>query len=158
MFVALADDPDAQTQYPVGWVPGDGNLIVYGLGGSGTTTALTSVVLAMARQRTPDDLHVYALDFGAGELEALSPLPHVGGVVLAGERERQTRLVRHLRGELDRRRAMGGGRGSGRARGRDRDRRLERLRRRVQRLRRQRGVGGRDPGAGRRARGRACTR
>ena len=107
VFVALADDPDAQTQYPVGWVPSDGNLIVYGLGGSGTTTALTSVVLAMARQRTPDDLHVYALDFGAGELEALSPLPHVGGVVLAGERERQTRLVRHLRGELDRRRAMG---------------------------------------------------
>ncbi len=41
VFVALADDPDAQTQYPVGWVPADGNLIVYGLGGSGTTTALT---------------------------------------------------------------------------------------------------------------------
>jgi DNA segregation ATPase FtsK/SpoIIIE, S-DNA-T family len=107
VFVAMADDPEAQTQYPVGWVPGDGNLIVYGLGGSGTTTALTSVVLSMAQQRPPDDLHVYALDFGAGELEALAPLPHVGGVVLAGERERQTRLLRHLRGELDRRRAMG---------------------------------------------------
>ncbi len=104
---ALADDPDAQAQYPVGWNPTEGNLIVYGIGGSGTTTALASVALGLARHRGPDDLHLYALDFGAGELAALEPLPHVGGVVAAGERERQTRLVRHLRAELDRRRAMG---------------------------------------------------
>jgi S-DNA-T family DNA segregation ATPase FtsK/SpoIIIE len=103
----VADDPEAQAQYPMGWAPDDGNLIVYGIGGSGTTTALTSVVLGLARLRGPDDLHVYALDFGAGELSVLEPLPHVGGVITAGERERQTRLVRHLRGELDRRRAMG---------------------------------------------------
>jgi S-DNA-T family DNA segregation ATPase FtsK/SpoIIIE len=105
--LAVADDPEAQAQYPMGWTPADGNLIVYGIGGSGTTTALTSVVLGLARLHGPDDLHVYALDFGAGELSALGPLPHVGGVLTAGERERQTRLVRHLRGELDRRRAMG---------------------------------------------------
>jgi S-DNA-T family DNA segregation ATPase FtsK/SpoIIIE len=105
--LAVADDPEAQAQYPMGWAPAGGNLIVYGIGGSGTTTALTSVVLGLARLRGPDDLHVYALDFGAGELSVLEPLPHVGGVITAGERERQTRLVRHLRGELDRRRAMG---------------------------------------------------
>jgi len=107
VFLAMADDPEAQTQYPVGWVPTDGNLIVYGIGGSGTTTALGSVVLGLARERTPDEVHVYLVDMGAGELEALAPLPHVGGVVVAGERERQTRLVRFLRAELDRRRAMG---------------------------------------------------
>jgi DNA segregation ATPase FtsK/SpoIIIE, S-DNA-T family len=105
--LAMADDPEAQAQYPVGWTPAEGNLIVYGIGGAGTTTALTSVVLGLARLRGPDDLHVYALDFGAGELSVLEPLPHVGGVLAAGERERQTRLVRHLRGELDRRRALG---------------------------------------------------
>ena len=105
--LAMADDPDAQTQYPTGWTPEDGNLLVYGIGGSGTTTVLTSVVLSLARLRSPDDVHVYALDFGAGELAALEPLPHVGGVLLASERERQTRLIRHLRGELDRRRALG---------------------------------------------------
>jgi S-DNA-T family DNA segregation ATPase FtsK/SpoIIIE len=105
--LAMADDPEAQAQYPVGWTPAEGNLIVYGIGGSGTTTALSSVVLGLARLHGPDDLHVYALDFGAGELSVLEPLPHVGGVLTAGERERQTRLVRHLRGELDRRRALG---------------------------------------------------
>lgn len=105
--LAMADDPEAQAQYPLGWVPADGNMIVYGIGGSGTTTALTSTVLSLARLRSADEVHVYGFDFGAGELGALEPLPHVGGVLQAGERERQTRLIRHLRGELDRRRAMG---------------------------------------------------
>jgi S-DNA-T family DNA segregation ATPase FtsK/SpoIIIE len=105
--LALADDPDAQTQYPVGWTPSEGNLIAYGLGGSGTTTTLTSLALALARLRSPNDLHLYGLDFGAGELTALNRLPHVGAVIVAGERERQTRLVRHLRAELDRRRELG---------------------------------------------------
>jgi S-DNA-T family DNA segregation ATPase FtsK/SpoIIIE len=105
--LALADDPDAQTQYPMGWTPSDGNLLIYGIGGSGTTTALASVALGLARLRSPDDVHVYVLDLGAGDLTALEPLPHVGGVLVAGERERQTRLIRHLRAELDRRRALG---------------------------------------------------
>jgi hypothetical protein len=107
--LGLADDPEAQTQYPMGWNRREGNLIVYGIGGSGTTTALASLVLSLARTCPPDDLHVYALDFGAGELGALDPLPHVGGVLLAGERERQARLIRLLRAELDRRREMGAG-------------------------------------------------
>jgi S-DNA-T family DNA segregation ATPase FtsK/SpoIIIE len=106
-WLALADDPDAQTRHPVGWVPADGNLLVYGIGGSGTTTTLASTVLSLARDHGPDDLHAYVLDMGAGELEALAALPHVGAVVGAGERERQTRLIRVLRDELDRRRAMG---------------------------------------------------
>ena len=105
--LALADDPDAQAQYPVGWTPAEGNLIVYGIGGSGTTTTLSSLALALARLHPADDVHIYALDFGAGELRALDPLPHVGAVILANERERQARLVRHLRAELDRRRQLG---------------------------------------------------
>jgi S-DNA-T family DNA segregation ATPase FtsK/SpoIIIE len=106
--LGLADDPDAQAQYPMGWSPGDGNLIVYGIGGSGTTTTLSSLALSLARLHAADDVHLYALDFGAGELGALAPLPHVGAVIMANERERQTRLVRHLRSELDRRRQLGG--------------------------------------------------
>ena len=106
--LGLADDPDAQAQYPMGWSPGDGNLIVYGIGGSGNTTTLSSLALSLARMHAADDVHLYALDFGAGELGALAPLPHVGAVITANERERQTRLVRHLRTELDRRRQLGG--------------------------------------------------
>lgn len=108
--VALADEPDAQRQRTTGWDLGEGNLVVYGIGGSGTTTALRSLGLALAAQHGPDALHLYAIDMGSGELAALAGLPHVGAIVGAAEKERRHRLVTLLRAELDRRRATGGGR------------------------------------------------
>ncbi|MGH3767320.1 MAG: FtsK/SpoIIIE domain-containing protein, partial [Pseudonocardiaceae bacterium] len=106
-LVALADDPDAQAQYPVGWDLNNGNLLIYGLVGSGTTTALASLALSLAASATPDDLHLYVLDFGAGGLAPLEGLPHIGAVITATEGERQQRLLRWLRAELDRRRELG---------------------------------------------------
>jgi S-DNA-T family DNA segregation ATPase FtsK/SpoIIIE len=111
--LALADDPDGQAQYPVGWRPDDGNLVVYGVGGAGTTTALGTVALSLAQAHPPDRLHLYALDFGAGELGVLAGLAHTGAVIGAPERERQMRLVRHLRAELDRRRLLAAGERAG---------------------------------------------
>ena len=104
--LALADDPEAQAQYPIGWNLGAGNLLMYGIGGSGTTTALSTLALALAETSGPARLHMYVMDFGAGELGALAQLPHVGAVIGAAEHERQRRLLRRLRGELGIRRAM----------------------------------------------------
>jgi len=103
---ALADAPDDQTRVPVGWSPADGNLQLAGLPGSGTTTTLLAVAAAAARATSPDDLHVYALDFGTGGLSALTALPHTGAVVAAPDRERQARLTAWLRSEVERRRAL----------------------------------------------------
>ncbi|MDP8974773.1 MAG: FtsK/SpoIIIE domain-containing protein [Actinomycetota bacterium] len=102
---AMADDPDAQTQYPTGWDLG-GNLALFGIPGSGTTSALAAIALAAASSTTPDACHVHVLDLGAGDLGPLVGLPHVGSVVTASQRERQIRLVRHLRAELNRRRCL----------------------------------------------------
>ncbi|MCW2607286.1 MAG: putative FtsK/SpoIIIE family protein, partial [Frankiales bacterium] len=104
--VALADDPRRQTQYPVGWDLGEGNLLLYGVPGSGTTTTLAALALSLATRLSPDALELQVLDAGAGDLVALEELPHTGSVVLAGDRERQARLLRHLRSELDRRRGL----------------------------------------------------
>ena len=104
--LALADDPEAQAQYPIGWNLNAGNLLLYGIGGSGTTTALGTLALALAETADPARLHLYVLDFGAGELGALAGLPHVGAVIGAAEHERQRRLLRRLRGELGVRRSM----------------------------------------------------
>jgi S-DNA-T family DNA segregation ATPase FtsK/SpoIIIE len=106
-LVALADEPRRQTQYPVGWNLDEGNLLLFGIPGSGTTTALASLVLSLAHTHAPENLEIYALDNGAGELRALETLPHTGSVILAGDRERQMRLIRRLRRELDERRTRG---------------------------------------------------
>ncbi|MBY8882557.1 FtsK/SpoIIIE domain-containing protein [Actinacidiphila acidipaludis] len=104
---ALADDPDRQRQYAVGWDPAAGNVLVYGSGGSGTTTALAALALAVAGARPPDRCHLFALDMGAGDLAPLSALPHTGAHIGPAERERQIRLIRLLRRELDLRKARG---------------------------------------------------
>ena len=107
--LALADDPEGQTQYPVGWDPRDGNLLLYGKVGAGTTSALAALALALARAHAPDELNLYVLDMGAGDLAPLGELPHTGAYIGSTERERQMRLLRMLRAELDRRKAAGGG-------------------------------------------------
>jgi S-DNA-T family DNA segregation ATPase FtsK/SpoIIIE len=105
---ALADDPDRQRQYAVGWDPAAGNVLVYGSGGSGTSTALAALALAVATAQPPERCHVFALDMGAGDLAPLTGLPHTGAHIGPTERERQIRLIRLLRRELDVRKARGG--------------------------------------------------
>ena len=104
-MVALADDPDRQAQYPVGWDPAEGNLLLLGIGGSGTTTTLQAIALSLAAGSPPESLELYAIDYGTGDLAVLDALPHTGSVIAAEDRERQVRLIRHLRAELNRRRA-----------------------------------------------------
>ncbi|MEN3356460.1 MAG: segregation ATPase FtsK/SpoIIIE, family [Mycobacteriales bacterium] len=107
--LAIADDPDRQSQYPVGWAPEAGNLLVYGAVGAGTSTTLAALALGVAGATGPDRLHLYALDLGPGDLAPLADLPHTGAYIGAGEAERQIRLIRMLRREVDRRKTAGGG-------------------------------------------------
>lgn len=100
----LADEPHRQRQVGAKWAPKDGNMLLYGLPGSGTTTALVSLVVGMCRGIGPDQIHIYVLDFDDQHLGSLRPLPHVGAVVAGSERERQLRLLRRLADELRQRR------------------------------------------------------
>jgi DNA segregation ATPase FtsK/SpoIIIE, S-DNA-T family len=110
--LALADDPDRQAQYPVGWDPAAGNMLIYGAVGAGASTTLAAVALAEAARQPPDRLHVYVLDMGSGDLAPLARLPHAGAYIGAAERARQIRLIRLLRQELDVRKAGGAVRGA----------------------------------------------
>ncbi|MGD0240121.1 MAG: FtsK/SpoIIIE domain-containing protein [Streptosporangiaceae bacterium] len=107
--LALADDPDRQAQYPVGWDPGAGNLLLFGAAGYGTTSALAALALSVAQARPPSAWHVFVLDLGAGELAPLAGLLHAGAYIGPAERERQTRLIRMLRAELDARKSAPAG-------------------------------------------------
>jgi S-DNA-T family DNA segregation ATPase FtsK/SpoIIIE len=111
--LGLADDPDRQAQYPVGWDPGAGNLLLFGAAGYGTTSALATLALSVARAYPPDAWHIFVMDLGAGGLAPLAGLPHTGAYIGSAERERQTRLIRLLRNELDRRKSGGSAPASG---------------------------------------------
>ena len=47
---------------------------------SGKSTALRTLVLALAGTHDPRDAQIYRLDFGGGSLSSLRALPHVGSV------------------------------------------------------------------------------
>ncbi|ROS37621.1 FtsK/SpoIIIE domain-containing protein [Curtobacterium sp. PhB78] len=110
--VALADDPDHQRQITTGWDLDEGNLMLMGIPGSGTSTALATIALQLAAASSPDELDLLVLDMGPGDLAPLAQLPHTTAYVGsgAGAGELQTRFLRHLRVELERRRAAPGGR------------------------------------------------
>ena len=104
---ALADDPDRQAQYTVGWDPAVGNILIYGGVNSGTSTALATLALSAVSADAPDRLHLYVLDLGSGALAPLQGLPHTGAYIGPGDRDRQIRLIRMLRAELNTRKAGG---------------------------------------------------
>ena len=108
----LVDDPARQRQFPGGWAPADGHLVVIGGPGSGTSTTLAAVAVDLCRTGTPEQLHIYVIDLDAGALDALEELPHVGAVIEPTDGDRRTRLLRHLDDEVATRRAAGGSGGT----------------------------------------------
>lgn len=103
--VALADDPSHQRQIPAGWRPAEGNLMLAGIPGSGTTTTLQSLALVIAATSDPATTDFLYLDLGGRGLEPLHDLPHSIGYAGPGKanRELQQRLLRYLRSEYDKR-------------------------------------------------------
>ncbi|WP_434995859.1 FtsK/SpoIIIE domain-containing protein [Arthrobacter sp. Ld5] len=110
VLVTLMDEPELQRQSPAGWDLAAGNLMLMGVAGSGTSTALASIALSLARDTDPADLDLMILDLGSRALEALEGLPHTVAYVGtgAGAKEQQARFLRHLHAELERRRAAPG--------------------------------------------------
>lgn len=99
---ALADDPHAQRQCAATYAPGtEGLWIVVGGPGSGKSTALRAITLAVTRaallhQGAGRPLEVAAIDASRGGLDLIGSLPHVGDIVAADDLERLTRLLASL--------------------------------------------------------------
>jgi len=81
-----------------------GPLVLFGASGWGKTTFLRTLMLALAATHSPGDLHMYALDFGKGGLNAVKALPHLGASIDATEEARVERLMRMLANILESRR------------------------------------------------------
>jgi S-DNA-T family DNA segregation ATPase FtsK/SpoIIIE len=106
--LGIVDDPAHQRRLALTWSEADGNLALIGARGSGTTTALRSVLAARASHG-----HVYVLDArGDGGLAELAERPWCAAVVGRHDREQRGRVLRALADELARRQSTGSGGGS----------------------------------------------
>jgi DNA segregation ATPase FtsK/SpoIIIE, S-DNA-T family len=105
--VGLSDDPQNQAQHVAAVdLEATGGLVAFGTGGTGKTTLLRTLAVALARQGSVDDLRIYALDFASRALDPLADLPHCSAVVAGDEVERTARLLTLLDQEIDRRRQV----------------------------------------------------
>lgn len=104
LVLGVIDVPTAQDQVPFFFSPDDeGHLAIFGTSGSGKSVALRTLAVSAAITPRGGPVHVYGIDFGAGGLKMLEPLPHVGSVIAGDDGERIGRLFQTLKDELDRR-------------------------------------------------------
>ena len=104
VVLGVADVPDMQEQVPVAFEPDrDGNMVVFGTGGSGKSALLRTVAVSAEQTLGGGPCHVYALDFAGGALSMLEELPHVGSVIAGDDTERVVRLLRQLNALIDER-------------------------------------------------------
>ncbi|MEI2714938.1 MAG: FtsK/SpoIIIE domain-containing protein [Nocardioides sp.] len=98
LILGVADLPEDQQQKTVFFHPDvDGNLVIYGTGGSGKSVVLRTLAIAAGVTPRTGPVEVYALDFAAGGLRMLEQLQHVGAVINGDDTERVVRLLRRLR-------------------------------------------------------------
>lgn len=106
-LVGLRDDPARHIQEPFSVDLGKaGNLLLVGTRGSGKSTALRQILVELAEQHSPADLHLYGIESGTGSLNSLGRMPHSAVMVPVGDRERLYRVLARLSRVMDERREM----------------------------------------------------
>ncbi|WP_291055919.1 FtsK/SpoIIIE domain-containing protein [Herbiconiux sp.] len=102
LLLGVIDDPASQSQPTVFYEPDrDGNMAVYGTGGSGKSATLRTIAVSAAVTPRGGPVHVYGIDFGSAGLSMLEELPHVGAIISGDDEERVIRLLRMLRDLVD---------------------------------------------------------
>ena len=96
--IGLVDNAFAQRCDPlmVDLAGAAGHAAVVGATRSGKSTALCTIMLALAATHGPNDVRCYLLDFGGGALASLDTLPHTGVYADPGDVDLARRGVKHV--------------------------------------------------------------
>ncbi len=96
--IGMVDRPGEQRQDPLwaDFTASGGHGAVVGGARSGKSSLLATIVHALARRHSGDEMHCYVVDLGGGTLRSLATLPQVGGVAGANDPRLVRRTVAHL--------------------------------------------------------------
>jgi len=101
------DDPTHQRQCILQLpLSREGNVVVYGVAGSGKTTFLNAMIYSLIQEHTPEEVNIYILDFASETLHAFAKAPHVGDVMFSYEAEKVSNLFKMLHDELKKRKKL----------------------------------------------------
>ncbi|OBA73069.1 type VII secretion protein EccC [Mycobacterium sp. 1554424.7] len=108
--IGIVDRPFEQCRTPlmVELSGAAGNVAVVGAPRSGKSTALRTLVTALAATHDPTRVRFYCLDFGGGALAALRALPHVGTVAGRAEPDLVRRMIAEMESTVRSREARAG--------------------------------------------------
>ena len=84
----------------------DGNLVIYGIPGSGKENLLTNIIRSSIVEHTPDEVNIYILDCGSESLKIFANFPHVGEVLTIDNEEKIKDLVTMVSSEIERRKEL----------------------------------------------------
>lgn len=105
--IGEVDDPANQRQHLMTFpLSQEGNAVIYGAAGSGKTTFLTTLLYSLMKEHSPEELHVYMMDFGSETLKAFVKAPHVGDVLLSHDAEKTNNLFKMLYQEIEKRKKL----------------------------------------------------
>lgn len=87
------DDPRRHAQDVISVRLSDSNLGVAGALQTGKSTAIRTVMMALAMSHSPQRVQFYGIDYGGGKLQSVAGLPHVCGIASQGDDEKIRRVV-----------------------------------------------------------------
>lgn len=106
-IIGLVDDPANQNQFAL-TIPftKEGNALLYGAAGSGEDEFVNAVIYSLCTRYTPEQIHIYSLDFASESTRMFAKMPHVGDVITKDDSEKVANFTKMIDNEMDRRRAL----------------------------------------------------
>ncbi len=99
--IGMLDQPELQAQNPfVLDLKEEGHLAVFSSPQFGKSTFLQTLVMDLARQHNPEEMHTYLFDFGTNGLLPLVQLPHVADNILLDDTEKMDKWLRIITNEI----------------------------------------------------------
>ncbi len=107
VLLGLCDDPVSQAQMPLKVSFSEGGHHAFcGMIVSGKSTLLQTLFYALIQHYSPDEVHLYAVDFSSRMLSAFENAPHVGGIVYEDDNEKMEKFFHMMEGMLEERKKL----------------------------------------------------